>query len=423
MAIFAPNHKLENFKDDLYVYGFWDYLPANGENVGGEGAFVPSGMTFINEPMVNNELVGMPNSVILRWTKNQYDNYIKNIFYKDFARILWNNAKQSEEPSKIIEDKNIYTYTFNSMILPPVLTEDYDLAENQVEAKNILLDDLSDMISTNNISIPNKILVLSFILQPVFVTAEDVVFNPDNLLLTMCRYLSDNNLFDCKSALNFEIDYLQFNIADNNSLTLDNLTSKLLIKYHQNYRFPGQRGVPKPNCKLCSPYIVYCSSIFSLAGIDFGSGGIVSKYILSYKGLYLAKTVDLEPPIPEDAKMFRTFEDAQQYYFETLNNTPSKWACIETSISMVSGNVPRECHEILESCVFIYEQDEDVIIYDTQQECEENCNKKWYCLEYQCTKVDKDSQLVEGLEGYDTQAECEENCEIPSSSSSSSSDP
>jgi hypothetical protein len=166
------------------------------------------------------------------------------------------------------------------------------------------------------------------------------------------------------------------------------------------------------NCK--NKYVAYCDKRAFL--YEGKSAVLVIKAFVDIKSIE-----DIEDR--DDVKIFDTLEEANVYKEEIIQRNESKWVCSTVSNDEIPDDEEKydKCYEIVSYCSGVFDN-----VYDTEEQCEENCNKKWYCVEYECTKVDINSQLVEGLEGlegYDSKDDCEQNCKIPDSSSSSSQSP
>jgi len=439
MVTFYPNLNPGQINDDVFAYKFWTYLPSDGVNIGENGTFVPSGMVFGPVPAFNNKIIGFPNSDIRRMSKKQYELLKKNIM-RQIIVTIWDNASKSEQPIGQVGDKNYYRYTFLDIVIPSAFTEQYDLTAQPgfvAEAKKQLIDDLYDIVNryiNNDNFFTNPVLgffgnpsLVEFAstvaeLLPQYVSAIEVNFDPKNLQKTLCRYYDDLAFFDCNLCLPFEASYLSDPDTYSKYSQINNLKS-LIIRQYNNIRLSDQliRQL-RPNCDLCTKYVVYCTNrpmnLMEDADMVFVIPQAPTPQNTLVIDLFDTENLD-EEDYSSSAKFFNSYEDAFEYVESIAQENKTKWVCLpEPGAGMAMGTeiVPfsRDCYEVYEICADAFvAEDSSIIKYNTLAECEENCGKKWYCLEYQCTLVDETSQLVEGMQGYDTQEECEQNCVIP----------
>jgi hypothetical protein len=403
MIIFAPikNITPENITD-VFVHDFWSY----SEQL---KIFIPFGMTFEQIPRLNNQFVGFPNSEIELMSFMEYKALLKKT-KRNLALFVWSKINRSEDPIDVINNKNIYIYTdsidsfenlITGFVVPRSLTEPYDLSDG--EEKNKHLEKILELFE----ELYNEYM-------PRYTPAIDASFDQDNLFLTCCRFEQESKkLFDCNKLLFFELTFLRELYTRLIFPGIDPLNIFAFSRRRVPNTLPK---TPMPDCEKCSGFTVYCNRPWDDIETKIAP-------IREEKGLILI-------PTPEDdigyGFLFKNLKEANQYFDETLNNEQTKYLCLPKVQVAMGPVIEYECKELLEPCAMEYidgDEDEDMPLYDSEEECEENCNKKWYCLEYQCTKVDKNSQLVEGLEGYDSEEKCEMYCKIPDSSSSSSQNP
>lgn len=382
-AIFAPNfNPLIPGNEQVYVVNFWSY---NQDLQSSEyGGFFPQGMVRI----IDNQqsILLNPNSVIQKITKNEYDELIvaKRI---EIAQIFLEYA---------VLDEFTLWFTLNDV---------------EVNSENMSLEKLS---KENSPLFRDGSQFNNFLPVAIPVNSNGRLLQVEDLFGTYCKYNNEGVWIDCDKCLPFEAEYMNtisfyLNTEQGPELVVND---KYIIFFnHPKIAPPGSKLLTKisaPDCKLCHKYVVYCDPLSVIPP----SG----RFDIPEFGLGVQIEQIMENPIvysdyPDNAKFFHTKEKAQDYYNSVLAEDP-KWVCQVPPMSM-GEDLSEECFAISDMCVEFLSETNPSKIYNSQQECEENCNKKWYCLEYQCTKVDKNSQLVEGLQGYDTQEECENNCEIP----------
>lgn len=389
MASFAPNFQPnpENI-NDVFVHDFWAYS-AQYE------MFVPAGMNLSPIPQFNNKIVGFPNSVIERMSLNEYNTLVDNTA-TSIANTIWNNKRKSTDPIDEVDEKEIYAYLFLDSAILPDLTRLYDLAESG-EPKQQALNNILKQLKKQQLDRED--------LLPKFTPAIDVNFDSNNLLHTYCRYEKNTNIFfDCNKCLQFESDFLSImDDVGNPGLMGPVNIGPLFINTFARRRLPDRIDrQPMPNCVLCRKYVVYCNS-------DLGFGPAPFKTLIVEPVME-----DLE--YPDHAEFFYTLREAENFRAIKLL-AGSKWIC-STDENIDPPGIgefppqPKKCYEISSHCSE-YFSEYDITIYNSLEECEENCGKKWYCVEYECVQILEGDPSVEGLTGYDTAEECAENCEIP----------
>jgi hypothetical protein len=405
--IFAPNfNPFIPGNEMVYVINYWDHDLLL--DTGNYGPFYPKGLSFIPKGTETDEFTTslyrlQPNSVVEKITKNAYDELIK-LKKKQIAQLFIEHSQDTGDP--FAPGRQLV------FSLPPVGFDN----KNGLDLENHIIDQIFGKNNEGPYSIFLPLMI------PVVDNAGNIILQ-DDLYGTYCQF--DQNSFHagCGKCLSYEAQFMSSVglFTANGGFAANRYT----IRFFNHPELAKQKPKIKirksvPDCKLCDYYVVYCSSrednpLMFLTPIDPDKSKI--------NGLVLQQLSYVqEQDLPENAKFFETYEDALTYYIDTIGNSATKWLCIQKNGGGIGNTQPEYgCEEILESCIFAYIDDNETIqVYDTKSECEENCGKKWYCLEYECVRITEDDPSVEGLTGYNTQEECEQNCEIPSSSSSSS---
>jgi len=391
-AIFAPNfNPLIPGNEQVYVINFWNYY--HNLQTPGYGGFFPQGMARIID--IDNSSIRLnPNSAIQKMTKNEYDELIRDKKI-ELAQIFLDNA---------ILDEFTLTLTLVGVQINGPTT-------------------LQQLIKENSPLFQDGSLFNDFLPVAIPVVSDRVLLEIEDLFGTYCMYNSDGALIECDKCLPHEAKYmktLDFYISseeEEEEIPVLNMTSVIFFQ-HPKIVPPGSTlpiTTTAPSCELCSSYVVYCDISSILPDLIVASGNPPTEVY----GLKLEESGKNFSGYPNNSKFFHTKKEAEDYYNSLIIKDP-KWVCWSFGMGD-EQNIPARCYPVSDLCLESFAAIIDPPdIYDSEQQCEENCNKLWYCIEYQCVKIDKDDSMVIGEFGYETQEDCELVCETPSASSSSS---
>jgi hypothetical protein len=408
MAVFAPNFNEKNV-DDVFVYGFWTY---NNQ----QRALVPLGMTFENRADLGGEVVGFPNPVIERMSKQEY--LILKLNYEfNLVDQVWNNIRKENPVIDPETGKTVWEYYLDldlvgAILVPSDLTERYDLIGDETSLKNITVFIYGLLFGKGGFELASGPYRLESI------PAIEVNFDANNLLKTYCRYKSIDILsfggneedvgtfFDCGTLLPFEQNFLTpfFLLGQVFPLLLNTFSRKKLIINNKEI----VKDEPLPNCNRCFRWKVFCGDCDSI------------QVLPNFKGLIISPVDEIEQENGnlEDTSIryFISLEGAQNWVQRTIERLGTKWTCcIIPKLDPVSGEffkdendniiMENKCYEISAYCEDSFGQ-----TYNSKEECEEDCGKEWYCINDVCVRRHPDDPETEGAPRYDTELECIIDC-------------
>lgn len=371
MAIFAPTFNDKNF-DDIFVYNFYTY---NNQLQ----SLVPLGMTF---GKLLGETIGYPHPVILRMSKAEFK-IVKENYELGVADQLWNNIKKEnpiidEETGKTLWEYSLRIEGFPS--IPSDITEAYDLTGEGLDSiKDFITGEvfgefrgLEGHFGFGDIGVAYDIETISVI---------SVGFDSDNLLKTYCRYKNSNILkiggniddvgtfFDCGTILPFEEFYLRNDLGVVSPLDLTSFSRQRLIINNKEVHSKE----PMPNCNKCLIWVATC----------FDS--------CREEGIIVRRLRDSDNLKDESKRFFRSFEEANAW----VKRQRKTWVCCSDYTFSdpqdqppgggMGGGLEFE-HKCLEISKFCADAELFERTWNSEEECEEDCGKYWYCINNECVR-------------------------------------
>lgn len=389
MAIFAPTFNDKNF-DDVFVYNFYTY---NNQLQ----SLVPLGMTFGN---LLGETIGYPHPVILRMSKVDAENLLDD-YYFSVATQLWNNIKKENPLVDEETGKNVWEYSLpieGFLSIPSDLTQAYDLTG---EGLGSIKDFIIGQVFGPKIGIvlaPDGGLGIGGVenaaYRPGAMRAVEASFDSDNLLKTYCRHKNSNILniggnledvgtfFDCGTLLPFEEFYLSaawLPVGAAGPLNHVTFSRQRLIINNKEVHSKE----PMPNCNKCLIWVATC--------FDSCRGD----------GIIVRRLNDADNLEDESKRFFRSFEEANAW----VKRQRKTWVCCATYVSdePFIDNIEHKCLEISKFCA---DAEGFEITYNSEEECEEDCGKKWYCINNECVRRFQDDPEVALKFPYSRKIQC-----------------
>jgi hypothetical protein len=392
MAIHSPTidpNKLIPGNETVYVTNYWDFDLNFFTNQ--YGSFFPKNLSTLLTGKFSSgvpEIKMIPGSFVGIMTKKEYDELLQ-FTKQQIAQLFIQNSEFTP---------------FGRILVPsigPIIFENLNI-------KNVI----KSLFGPYSIFLP----------KIVSVRAADRL---NDLFVTYCQF---NRTFvlevvACGKCLPYEAKFMSdVDVFFENKTMLDPIfVHNYATQYFSNIKLAKSKlstivRSKVPDCDICISYVVYC---------DEPEDNIFSEpAILRTKGLVLEKfaTYDDYDENNPNIKFFRTLKEAKKYFDETINNTNSKWLCLPKIRAAMGPDIEYECKELLEPCAIEYRnENEDIVLYDSQEECEENCGKLWYCIDNECVKRFISDPEVNDLTGYDSETECLEqsSCKEPSTEATS----
>jgi hypothetical protein len=396
MAVYAPitdPNKLIPGNETVYVTNYWDFDDLNfftdtyGPFFPKNLTTFPTGKEFFQFPVIKM----IPGSFVGVMTKKEYDELLQ------FTK---------QQIAQFFIQRSNFT-PFGRILVPSI---------GVIGLENLNIDNvIKSLFGPYSIFLPRIV--------PFRVTDR-----LNDLFITYCQFSTIEGLFvsqssevvTCDKCLPYEAEFMKSftGLAETIKIFENLFVHSYITNSFGNIKINNVRS-KVPACNLCIYYVVYCGSPYD--DIDL----FQQKPILKTKGLILEKfTVDDENDYEDtpNIKFFRTLKEAKKYFNETLNNTKSKWLCLPKVPGVIGPDRELECKEMLEPCAIEYvDGDEDIVLYDSKEECEENCNKKWYCINGKCVKKSVDDPEVAELTPFENEEECNDNCDTDSDSDNDSS--